>query len=254
MSNEFGVRYRGRSDKGVDLMRIFAAAFTLSCLLLFAAPVVKCIDLAFSIEVTFWLGLVPRVFVFFPLGFILVAHIIHWRRQAPNKYAILLATVGSALVLLVLSHRLLGQAASLSAKFSSTDCSFPQKHELELAHQAAKSFFESCQAQSENADYNYMITDCRGYQEQLATHPSWNYLEKLEQRYACAGWCTTDKPLWGFAFTTRAPCSGIVGQILQTSVSQVAKQVFIYCIFIVMGSATSLILLGPKIRDLGMDW
>lgn len=260
MSKDYGIRYgaaAGISEKGTDLSKVLPGAFLIICLLLFVSPFIKCVDLAFDRHVAYWMGAAPKVFAFFPVVFILVAHILNLRRGQLSKYGAALAVIGSSLVYLVLSERIMGRALELSGKLYSSDCTaaFPAKFKLEESYQAALAFHDSCKAQHANAIYSLVMTDCPGYKEALPSNPDWAYLQYLEQRYSCAGWCSVNNTLWTLSSSThQIPCAAVVSMTLQVSIVSLARQVFMYMLFVLAVASSGLTFLGPKLRDLGFDW
>mmetsp|Transcript_18976 Transcript_18976/g.43071 ORF Transcript_18976/g.43071 Transcript_18976/m.43071 type:complete len:257 (+) Transcript_18976:53-823(+) len=240
--------------KQFDLIRVFPAAFTICCLLLFTAPVVKCIDLAFDRDCAFWMGHAPQVIAFIPPVFVGAAHVVHLVKKKPNRAAVVGANMGSCLILLCLFERYMGRGTELSSHFISTDCrSFPRKEAMERQWQAAHTFYSRCL--SENGDaWSFMIEDCPGYKAQLDKHAHWEYLAGLERRHLCGGWCQPGPQLWGFAETPGARCSAIVGEVMQAKVERVGTQLFVYCLLVLFLTLGVLIYLGPVIRNLGVSW
>lgn len=252
MSNEYGpLLYQG-ADKGVDLLKVFPLAFTMACCLLFLMPFVKCVDLAFDSNVVYFMGTaVLRILLFFPIVLILLAHFIHWRSQRPNKYAFVLGTIGPAVCFLVLGERVLSEANGLGFRFLSEDCGphFHKKYQLEQSYQAARSFYDTCVPMTpEHPNLSPIITECSGYQVEMNHRPAWRYLQHLESRYTCAGWCTSEVPLWALSNAPRDPCSRVVGQVMRTSILPQALQVFVYSILVIVVAVVGLLVLGPKIR------
>mmetsp|Transcript_79302 Transcript_79302/g.184049 ORF Transcript_79302/g.184049 Transcript_79302/m.184049 type:complete len:254 (+) Transcript_79302:68-829(+) len=237
--------------KQFDLLRLFPVAFTLYGLLLFTAPVVKCIDLAFDSDCSYWMGHAPQVLAFVPLVLLFIVHAVHIYKQQPSRVAVVIGFIGSCLVLTVLFGRYMGKGTELGNRFISEDCkSFPIKQKLELEWQAASTFHEACLADSGAR----MIEDCHGYQDAFVSHPDWGYLASLERRHLCGGWCKPGRQLWGFDDTPGARCSAIVGDVMRAKVQRVGTQLFIYCLLILAATTWVLVYLGPHIRALGIDW
>jgi len=239
--------------KQFDLLRVFPTAFTICTLLLFTSPLVKCIDLAFDTDCSFWMGHAPQVCAFVPLVLISGAHAVHVVRGRPSRLAVVVSLIGSSLVLLVLFMRYMGRGMELGTRFISNDCrTFPSKYKLEGEWQAARAFHEACIEKSGVA--HVMIEDCTGYQDDLKKHPEWHYLASLERRHLCGGWCDVGPQLWGFEDTPGVPCSHIVGDVMWAKVERLGTQLFFFFLIVLTITTFVLVYLGPHIRALDVDW
>mmetsp|Transcript_1996 Transcript_1996/g.5288 ORF Transcript_1996/g.5288 Transcript_1996/m.5288 type:complete len:268 (-) Transcript_1996:41-844(-) len=253
--------------KQFDLLRVFPMAFTLTGLLLFTSPVVKCIDLAFDQDCYYWMGHAPQVVSFVPIVLLLLVHGLNSLRGQPSRVAVVMGFIGSCLVLVVLFERYMGRGTELGNRFISNDCrSFPAKYQLEREWQAASKFHSECRRPGHLLDgapalapfgvssVSGMIEDCPGYKDELLRHPDWGYLAGLERRHLCGGWCEPGPQLWGFADTPGVRCSAVVGDVMTAKVQRLGTQLFIYCLLILGITTWVLIYLGPHIRALGIDW
>jgi len=242
--------------KGKNLLEASPPAFALLCLLVFAPPAVKCFTLAFDMNVTHWIGNAPRVFAFLPLFLIVIAYLILLHRRVPSKWAFVLGLIGCSVVFAIFAYSISGTALSLSGMFSSTDCStFQQKWNLERSWQAARDFYADCATSGAATGVPaYPIEDCPGYTENLVSNPDWIYLGRLEDQYACGGWCEASQQLWT-SFQVADPCSVAVAEVMRSKVQRLSTQVLVYDVAI-LGLASSVLIFigGSAARTRSLDW
>eukprot|EP00421_Protoceratium_reticulatum_P017190 CAMPEP_0168395330 /NCGR_PEP_ID=MMETSP0228-20121227/19989_1 /TAXON_ID=133427 /ORGANISM="Protoceratium reticulatum, Strain CCCM 535 (=CCMP 1889)" /LENGTH=197 /DNA_ID=CAMNT_0008408761 /DNA_START=262 /DNA_END=855 /DNA_ORIENTATION=- len=176
-----------------------------------------------------------------------------WSGARRSRPAVVLALVGSCLILVVLSERVMDRGRELASRFASGDCSgFPGKWELERGWQAAKKFHKECSESSKVM--NPVMENCPGYEAQLGRHPEWRYLAGLEDRHLCGGWCSAHVQLWALGETPSAACSQRVGEALHMKAARVGTQLFIYGLLLLLITVAVLLQVGPVIRSLGVDW
>jgi len=251
-------------DKGQSgLLQVFPDLFAIWCFLLFVPPLVKTVYLVDDPVISFWMSDYVKVVVVVPVAFIAIGHFIHQRRRAPSKGAVILSLVGSSLALAFVANRIAVKALVLGDRFAATDCDvLAEKHELQVSWQAARDYYATCEPESSNslrlvnvsaAVRDYTIQSCAGYEEESAKHPAWGVLEHLEVEYECGGWCETRKPLWSLG-ERRDSCSIAVSQVFSDRIMQQAIEVAVYSVAVLTLTAVSLILLGPSLRDRGLEW
>eukprot|EP00421_Protoceratium_reticulatum_P051073 CAMPEP_0168433324 /NCGR_PEP_ID=MMETSP0228-20121227/39342_1 /TAXON_ID=133427 /ORGANISM="Protoceratium reticulatum, Strain CCCM 535 (=CCMP 1889)" /LENGTH=252 /DNA_ID=CAMNT_0008447467 /DNA_START=103 /DNA_END=858 /DNA_ORIENTATION=+ len=232
--------------KTLDLLPIFPNAYSLCCALLFLAPVVKCIVLAFDPLVEHWLGDGPKIVMVLPVVFIGASHIIHMSTRTLRKRALVLSLIGPSLALGIQANRIAVKALQLGTTLSALDCQpYSLKHELEGEWKAAKDFHDSC------ADMR--VQDCPGYFDHAVHHPGWRFLLTMEQTYACAGWCEPREPLWT-AEHVNDSCSTVASQVLSGKILRDSMQVAIYNIVVLTLSTMVLITMAPSLQSEGMEW
>lgn len=239
--------YMRDPEKGVDLLKVFPTAFGLGCFLIFASPVVKMLDIVFDPSVAFWMGVAPQIVVFTPVPLVLAAFGISWVSGSPSRSAVLLGMAAPALVLAILSERVMEQSVTYSVRLGSRDChSFLPKYELERSRKAAVDLQRSCGAR--------IIEECADYSMASTADPNWDYLARVERRHACGGWCEPGRPVWGFGEVPGDACSTAVSEVLGSKVLQGSTQVFVYSLVVLAVVSLVMVWLGPTIREAGVDW
>lgn len=239
--------HKGRSG----LLQAFPDAFALWSLFVFVPPLVKAVYLVDDPIVVFWMGDGLKVVPFLPILFIAIGHLLHQRRRAPSKVAVLLSLIGSSLTLGFAANRIAVRALVLGDRFEASDCDpFAEKHKLQVSWQAASDYRAGCEPSGPSGS---TIQSCPGYEEELAKHPDWAVLAHLEVEFECGGWCEPRKPLWTLG-ARRDSCSTVAAQIFSDKVMEQAIQVVVYSVAVLVLTSVTLILLGPSLRDRGLDW
>merc|ERR550514_2588124 len=95
------------------LLQAFPDAFALWCLFVFVPPLVKTVYLVDDPLVVFWMGDGLKVVPFLPILLIAIGHLLHQRRRAPSKGAVILSLVGSSLTLGFVANRIAVRALVL---------------------------------------------------------------------------------------------------------------------------------------------
>lgn len=244
------------------VMSNFQAMFTLFCFVLFVVPAWLVFHVGSDPEVLHWITRAAKSVIALPI-LIVVTHVVHHFTGRPNRILILLCTVGSAALLLIVGDMILMGSYTLINQLVADDCStFPGKAEVELEWQNAKTFYASCVSDLaanssgnltfQDAVVQYRIQSCPDYEQQLEANPQWPYLEQLEDRYACAGWCARGLPLWSFKEAT-GPCAPAVAQILNEKVAWAMLQVVVLSIAALGVLGIGLISAAPALRKYGVE-
>lgn len=207
MVKDTGEILRGFEDEREGKMimrRLFPAGFTMVCVVLFIVPCYLAVYAArhpvakyFCSEWYFSLIVIPVLILF--------VHFVH-TRNGPDKYMTHLALLIPSILLLVYGTTMLATATSRADKLFSTDCNIMlEKMHLQREWEAAHLLYQSCledtaAARNLTASYlakNFRIQDCTEYQDSLEEHRrDWKYLQQLEEKHACTGFCTTGEQLW----------------------------------------------------------
>jgi len=244
------------AGRDLDLLPIFPSVFAIACSLISLPPLVKLYRVYFDSAVNYWFSGAGQMLLFLPLVSLACSYIIHKQKRGPNRLAVLLGLLVTTFLILLLGDHLLMRAMDLGNKFSSTDCeTFTAKREMQREWQAASDFHASCTVHGDTPPGSYMIDECLGYEAALAEHPGWPYLEVLEERNACGGWCETSDPLWTLHSGARLDtCSAVVAEMMFSKVQHAGMQVVVYSIIIISLCSVSLISVGPDLRSRGFDW
>lgn len=244
-------RHKGDSHKGIDLLQVYPTGFAFFCMLIFVTPVVKCVDLAFDIDVAYWMGYLPMIAALSPPAFTVLAFFVNKQWAASSKAGTVLALIGSGIALLVLGDQLGSHASLLADRFTSLDCrGFPDSMELEKQLVAAKAFYKQCLASTPDLP----IQDCPNYDRELDHHSKWDYLASMEMRFACTGWCEPREPLWNYGALGGDRCGVVVGQLMRAKVHRTCSQILTWSLCLVALTSVALALLLPAIRKAGLDW
>uniref|UniRef100_A0A7S2MPE8 Uncharacterized protein n=1 Tax=Alexandrium andersonii TaxID=327968 RepID=A0A7S2MPE8_9DINO len=235
----------------VNVIYVFPEAFLAISVLVFATPVVKALYLASDPLIANWFGVQPKVIVALPMAFVIAGYLMHAMRRLPSRAAIAVSLLGSSLALGVQANNIAVNALDLRNSFAASDCEdWTPKHNLEASWEAAHDFQKKCE---ENIGEDYLISHCPDYAEQAFQHPGWSFLENMEHRYVCSGWCQHRQPLW-ITLPTKDSCSIVVSQVLSAKVLRDCVQLIIYCFLVGTLTVIGLILFGPTMQEKGFDW
>lgn len=239
----------------INMVELFPQMFTFVSLLSVSAPLLKTFSFAYDPGVVRWIGVGPMVATALSLLLVAVGAEIHRRLGRPHKMAVVISLVGSSLVLVLVGNQALMNAYEYGDKFAASDChSFTEKYEIERSWRSARDFYTDCQSLTWSGPY--LISDCPDYGSRLVENPDWRYLHELEKAYSCGGWCTPQPPLWTSQGkkAARDACGTVIGEVLETKVKYLSKQLVAYGLVVLAASVVFLILAGPSIREQGIRW
>mmetsp|Transcript_20172 Transcript_20172/g.35879 ORF Transcript_20172/g.35879 Transcript_20172/m.35879 type:complete len:361 (+) Transcript_20172:152-1234(+) len=223
--------------KSAQGSEIFAPLFTVGCLMVFLTPIWQLVYLTQDADVQFWLGrswgqlaaLLPLMFVG---GFFA-----HLKLRRPHRLTALLSLLVPSMVLLVEGHELMGLSLDKASGLRSANCqAFEGKQLLQDSWVAADRLLESCKKDGQSV----LLPDCSGYWAARVDHrEDWDYLESLETRHGCAGWCQDGRQLWTLG-KAQDSCSTAVAQVFSQKAARTSLQVMVYstCVLVVACSAT----------------
>lgn len=248
-----GEEEAGVGKPRIDVLRAFPVVFTFGCLLLFFPPVIKCFRVAFDPDYIYWSGHSACLYSFIPLVLIPLAHFLNEQRREPSRVAVVIGLIGSSCVLLILATNFMSEGDKYGTRLSAEDCrSFQFKYRLEQAWEEARDFLSTCKQQHFAEPHaNPSILDCPGYSE--AETAEWRYLSYLETRHACGGFCTAGPQLWVFGgFGER--CSRAAADVMLDKVYHTGFELMFYSVCLFAFSGSGLVIAGPRLRALGVDW
>jgi len=216
----------------MELVQLWPWIFTCICLLLFGLPSFTLIYISRQPAVDYLGTNLTSLTLIIPV----VLACAHWSQytHGPSKAAIVTALVVPSLILgFVAQTQTLGAGSYVDGLFS-LDCDLlPAKAKLQLEWEHAQDFFIKCTnvtATKSNFSTDFLtntfrIQDCAGYQEALAKNSkSWSYLQRMEENYACTGFCVPGKQLWSNG-PHKDSCSVALANIFHYSVYPLADLV-----------------------------
>lgn len=247
------------TDVGAIIVGAFPTAFTLFCLAAFLVPIWTCVHLSNDPNVKYWMGgRFLAATAWLPVLYI-ASHVVHTMKGGPVKSAIMACVCGSCVILALAAQLALRDADRLIADFSAEECSSSAgKTALQWQWREAQTFFDNCAStwaaqhavSVEEAKRQVRITECAGYTEEAtkaARRGSWDYLQGLEERYHCSGWCEEAPSMWSSGLTQDA-CSPAVALVLRSNVRWTAVQVVLYSAVVFVLSSVSLMSVLPVLK------
>jgi hypothetical protein len=144
------------------------------------------------------------------------------------------------------------QLEAAAATLVSSDCdSFAKKATVQRAWQVAEDLRNSCKSSLESSrglepDEGFDLHTCPGYSSLESTFGlQWSFLEELEQKYHCGGWCSAATTQWVSSPSHALDsCSLAFGRAIGGNIKILSMQITIYS-FVLLGSASLLLLFSP---------
>jgi hypothetical protein len=254
----------------------FAVAFTLFCCATFMVPIFLMLSIGEDQEVKFWITDKLWMVLSLPVLY-LIAYIVHVRSGGPIRFLVLLCTVGSSIGLMIVAEVVLQQANRVADSLTLVDCidgatqsqsgtwipdinAAAVKRQLGDQWKAALKFYSGCIQNTVKNDPRvpseemavkiYRIQECSGYFEQLAVEGThWKYLQAVEDRYRCAGWCGKGPPMWSL-MPVKDTCSASVAALMRNKIARAMDQIIVYSFLSLALVSTILVTLGTDARRL----
>jgi hypothetical protein len=134
---------------------------------------------------------------------------------------------------------------SVMEALASRDClSFAEKRPLEHAHDTAAALYDTCQN-----SMVYSIAECPQYEEVLNQAPrEMAYLQDLENRFPCSGFCHGARRLWEDAGSPAPACGLFAEQWIQGGNMQ-ARFVLWYNVVIILVSVPTMLLFDGFFKE-----
>jgi|Transcript_102608 ABC-type glycerol-3-phosphate transport system permease component len=200
-----------------EYRELFPSLLTISVLAICASSVVNGIRLLQDPDAVYWVGRWAYAVLAIPV-IIVVSHVIQSYFRRPLYFAVLVSCVGPPSISFLVGLRYMGPLNGLVGQLQSTDCiTFREKFLIEQAYKTAVTFYDDCitalaanSSLSEDALRNVTtISQCPNYSPHAAGFAKeWMYLEALEKKGACSGWCHNDEiALWTHNPTSWTSCS-----------------------------------------------
>lgn len=258
-----------KKTDGIDLIRMFPAAFTMVCFVIFLVPVWLILTVAENQALSYFSSRWAYVVLAAPV-IILLVHLVHLRQGVPNKFGVLAALMIPSIICLIIANRQFMNATDKMDKLFSVDCdTFPQKRQLQVAWESAYNLYMDClNTTAATSNYplevlqqNFRIQDCAEYQSRLSGKwaflnnyaDEWNYLRYLEENHYCSGWCYHGVQLWS-SKPHKDSCAIVVSNLFRSLVTPHTKQVSVVMLACLAVTAVIIIIMGPALRKQGLEW
>eukprot|EP00931_Biecheleriopsis_adriatica_P050586 TRINITY_DN29299_c0_g1_i1.p1 TRINITY_DN29299_c0_g1~~TRINITY_DN29299_c0_g1_i1.p1 ORF type:complete len:360 (+),score=61.22 TRINITY_DN29299_c0_g1_i1:69-1082(+) len=223
------------SPKDLSVGHIFAPLFTFASLILFISPIWQIVHLAGDDDVTYWMGSQFGIVAALLPSVLIGSFLVHKRLQQPDRLVMLFSLLVPSIALFATSYIITQQAAEISSGLGSSSCERVGRS-LQESWQMAKALQESC---SGEAAAKQGIQWCSQYEALYEMQAeAWDYLQLVEERHSCAGWCRSSLPLWRLPERVgEDSCSTAVSQSLARKAARTAGQVQLYCLFIIVATS-----------------
>lgn len=242
----------GTSQEPVGLeVKLFATAF----LVLFYPIAMSCV-LHAKPSVQYWYGSGSFIVAVSVTLWVVLCKVALRYGKLPRSAAFMCYVVLPALVLCVHGTIQTTIIVEYASMLTGTDCNtFAEKAALQRAWDAASAFKQGCAvilasesgvSFSEEATSLVNIAECSGYQEAMkGHHAEWTYLEHIEKKYTCGGWCYADLPIWLPDENRRDSCSAAATLVMTGSITTQGHQISAYSLMVLCVS-TAILILAPK--------
>lgn len=238
------------------IAKMFPLIFTAVSVLVFMVPAFTLLYIARQPAVDFFMN--DKSFAVLVIPFVIV--LAHWWhvKYGPTKYATPLAVLIPIITLGVTGNLTQTGSSKYVQSLFSVDCDIlPEKAHLQLEWEAAAQFFKKCvndttAKSSFNSEYlakNFRIQDCTDYEPVFAKHSeTWGYLQRLEENYACTGFCVPGQQLWSKG-PHKDSCSVAVSMIFENFVSARSGRIFNMMLVLLIMTAIYFVFLAPNIHS-----
>lgn len=215
-------------------------------LLILGMPGVMCFGISLHPSTRYWVGRQGAVAAIVCLVWVFIGHRVLFRKGVNRSVA-----VGELLVIPAVGLAMVGESYRLFSldvisQLGTEDCAaFPGKQKLEAAWVEANELLRGCIAEQaaitgspvEEIEQVTVVQRCPDYKDRReAWAAEWDYLQLLEERERCYGWCKVRQPVW----VTRESdlglrggwdrCSLVAAQSLNNKVYRVATQIIFFSV------------------------
>jgi len=249
-------------DGKMTLRNTFPVGFSMLCTVLFMVPVYLAVYAARQPVIKYFHGEWYYILAIIPIIIVLV-HNFHVR-NGPNRYVTNLALLVPSTLLLIFGMHLYTSATSKAEKLFSTDCNtMLEKSHLQREWEVVDSLYQSCLKSSAasrhlNTTYlaaNFRVQDCTEYQEAFPKHRrDWSYLQDLEEKHACSGFCAPGMQLWSKG-PHQDSCAVTVASVFKYTVMPNAAQVVVFSLITLCFEMIAVVFLLPTLgATFGKDY
>jgi hypothetical protein len=231
-------QFRKHFRRGVCLMHSFAM------LAIFIPPALLLWQLTHITDVKFFMGTLWADVAYAAVIVTLVVPLLHLQMRL-HPWAFLLSVWVPAFVFVAVAWHYRDGTFMVSEALLSSDCNaFAEKRPLEQAHDKATALYDTC------FDHTvFSITECPHYQEVFNIAPrEMAYLQDLEKRFQCSGFCHSARRLWEEAGAPAPACSLFAEQWIQGGHIQ-ARFVLWYNVIIIIAAVPAMLLFDQFFKD-----
>uniref|UniRef100_A0A7S1F5P9 Uncharacterized protein n=1 Tax=Noctiluca scintillans TaxID=2966 RepID=A0A7S1F5P9_NOCSC len=235
---------------------LFPILFVTFCLIIFLTPAAFCVYVGLDTLATFWVSQrCLLAIVLLPLfGMVFVFHLC---LGGPSRVLIVGSLMGACVLLILLGDITLQEAIVVSEELLDEECDpFPIKAALQTQWDNAESFYTTCVDDlSTDADITFLegletfrMQDCEGYvgyDDALRANPDWQYLELLESKLMCKGWCDDGMQIWSSEYAV-GTCTKALGHYMAYNTQWTLLQVTVFAALSFALLAAMLLFLAPS--------
>mmetsp|Transcript_122314 Transcript_122314/g.228538 ORF Transcript_122314/g.228538 Transcript_122314/m.228538 type:complete len:277 (-) Transcript_122314:60-890(-) len=233
---------------------LYPSLLTMALFAVFGSPMITGYRMYDDPNVKYWVGESTGILLCIPV-FLVLGHIIQAFYGRPMFFPLLFMIVPPALLCLFVGYSLFVQVSGITTSLLSNDCvTFVQKWEVQNAYENALGIYNDCadiKATAGNTTAEavkkagLVLTDCKNYKpEGSKFEKQWGYLQALEARENCAGWCYNGEvSLWQNNHPSNDACSSAAAAALGSRINNGAQRMMLNGLmgFLVGGSAIMLI-------------
>jgi len=171
---------------------------------------------------------------------------------------VLTCIIVPCVIFFLIGNVYLHNSSTVASQLLANDCgTFLRKRELETAWKAADKLWTKCVQEMTATGINQTeaerivkVHHCKGYEELYPVYgEKWAYLQNLELRRQCSGWCAQNHALWTFG-DVKDSCSS-VGLMMQLAIRRTSLQIFTFSGAILV-VAVGVVIADP-LRKLGWE-
>lgn len=227
---------------------------TFLLLVMLAMPAVECVRLASDMECEYWLGNWGIMVVVISAIWIAAGHQLLILDVLHARIAVMIVfVVPTILYMLAMNYHMM-RSLDVYSQVSGLDCAtHPEKFKLDLAWREANQLYLDCVRERANVtnlpvdEVRKAVTvrSCQGFERGMEQWGrEWKYLEALETKGLCGGWCEVHAPIFrphlseGWVVDR---CSLAAADTMGNSVFRSARQNVVHCalVTIVLGVVLS---------------
>lgn len=229
-----------------QLKRNVASLHVFVVLAVFAPPFMLCMNLAMNMDAAYFNGRWPPLLALFliPMIIALPAAHIHWPSKMKSTVFLFSIWIPAAIFAGVGGFAKSQAYVTMSA-LENSDCkSMQEKVHLQRAYEEAKDVIYACE------DKGIAIEDCpveRRMSKKVM--PELQYLQSLEHRFPCAGFCEDGQRLWDNGHNEAPACKAFASEWIRGAYVQ-AKIVLLYSGFVLLAMIPVFALMEPLFKDI----